>query len=144
MPSKKCRHATCSGDICRRIKKPKKLYKLKRKYICKISKKQVLKIKDKKELSEKDKLFYQEIWNEREHICFETGIYLGDESKTLFFHHVLEKGTRAYKAYRHCKWNIVLISWQVHDQVGMDIDKCPKIKAYRDLIIKKYITNETI
>ena len=75
---------------------------------------------------EQDKQFYSEIWDEREHVCFETGVYLGSEPYTTMFHHVLPKSK--YPQFRHCKWNIVLLHPDVHNQVETFIDKCPKVK----------------
>jgi hypothetical protein len=143
---KQCNHKGCTfnqfgGGYCRnhqwlRTDKKRKP-KPKRTPIRKRSIKQTKLLGERKLLQTKDWEFYLEIWDERDHICFETDQYLGNEPQTLFFHHVLEKGIRRYKKYRHCKWNIVLISWQVHDQVGMDIDRCPKIKAYHDKLLKQ-------
>lgn len=130
---KECFHPTC-GNKCRRIK-IKKI----RKPIHRISKKKQKTLPELKKISEKDKLFYQEIWEERPHVCFETGEYLGEEPFTLFFHHVLAKGARAYKQFRHYKWNIVLVNRQTHSQVELNIDKCPKIKQYREQIIKQHL-----
>lgn len=82
---------------------------------------------DKKALIEEDKKFYLEIWIEREPYCFETGEYLGDEPLITMFHHVLEKSK--YPQFRHEKWNVVLLTPDVHSQVHSNIDKCPKVKA---------------
>ena len=142
---KKCNKAGCNynqfgGGFCRNhqyLRTDKKTPNLKRTPIRKVSKKKTKSLGEKRLQTEQDWLFYLEIWNERPHVCFETDQPLGDEPLTVFFHHVLEKGLRRYAKYRHCKWNIVLITWQVHDQVGMDIDKCPKIKAYREQLLKQ-------
>jgi hypothetical protein len=136
---KKCKKQDCKynqfgGGFCRNhqyMRTDRKPKTPKRTAIKKVSPK-----RDTKQLHE-DWLFYLEIWSERPHVCFETNAPLGDEPLTIFFHHVLEKGINRYKKYRHCKWNIVLITWQVHDQVGMDIDRCPKIKAYREQLLKQ-------
>lgn len=141
---KQCNHPNCTynqfgGGYCRNhqwCRKDKTIKFPNRTPIRKRSIKQTKILGEKKSLQIKDWEFYLEIWDEREHVCFETDQYLGNEPQTLFFHHVLEKGIRRYKKYRHCKWNIVLISWQVHDQVGMDIDRCPRIKAYHDKLLK--------
>lgn len=74
-----------------------------------------------------DESFYQEIWDEREHKCFETGKPLGSEPITLYFHHILPKAK--YPLYRHMKWNIVLLHPDAHSQVEIFIDKCPRVKA---------------
>ena len=70
--------------------------------------------------------FYLEIWKERLHICYETDQPLGDEINLLFFHHILNK--QHYPQFRHSKWNIVLLSKDIHQQVESNIDKCPKVK----------------
>ena len=69
---------------------------------------------DQKELFEKDKAFYLEIWNERSHICEHCGAYLGNEPRTYFFDHVLEKAKRAYRHLRHEKMNIWLLCLNCH------------------------------
>lgn len=71
--------------------------------------------------------FYTNLWEEREHICFETGKLLLSEPLTLYFHHIL--GKSKYPQYRHEKWNIVLLDPDIHSQVETFIDKCPRVKA---------------
>lgn len=74
-----------------------------------------------------DDEFYSEVWNEREHKCFETNNPLTEEPLTLYFHHILPKAK--YPQYRHEKWNIVILHPDVHSQVEALIDKCPRVKA---------------
>jgi hypothetical protein len=137
---KYCRnHQWCRTDKKPKFLNNKKQKPLNRTPVKKISKKKQKGLGELKLQTEKDRAFYLEIWEEREHVCFESGEPLGNEPLTLFFHHVLEKGIRRYKKYRYCKWNIVLITWRTHDQVGMDIDRCPKIKEYREHILKTYV-----
>lgn len=71
--------------------------------------------------------YYQEMWDEREHVCFETGKPLVGDALTLYFHHILPKAK--YPQYRYEKWNIVLLHPDVHSQVETFIDKCPRVKA---------------
>lgn len=125
---KTCTHEGCNnpvfgGGYCRyhqmhRDKKPKTLKKL--------SVKGRLNKEVKKDMIEMDKIFYQKIWEEREHVCYETGQYLGDEPLMTYFHHVLEKSK--YPQYRHCSWNIVLVKAEIHNQIHSNIDKTPKVK----------------
>jgi hypothetical protein len=90
-----------------------------------------------------DWLFYLEIWNERPHIDYETGEPIPGDASTLYFHHVLPKRKSSrYEKYRHCKWNIVLVSWETHSKAETNIDFVPKIKAYRDLLLQKIDNNE--
>lgn len=136
MASKECRHPTCSGDTCRREKKPKKFYSLKRSSpIRKVSKKRRQRLGEQKVEQQKDWAFFLEIWDEREHICFESGQPIYGEPLTLYFHHVLEK--ELYPQYRYKKWNIVLVTWAVHDNVHRLAKLCPNIQAYREKLIKK-------
>ena len=83
-------------------------------------------------------LFYQEIWNERPHICYETGRKLGREPLSTFFHHLLEKVD--YPQFRHEKWNIVLISPQVHDQINIiGLSLTPKVKALTEKVKEEHL-----
>ena len=115
---------------------PKKTSTFKR--IKKISAKQVIRNKEKKKLSEKDKLFWATIWEERDHVDFETGEPIYGEYRTLYFHHVLPKhpGPGGYPQHRYKKWNIVIVSWETHTKAENNIDLVPKIKAYRDKLLK--------
>lgn len=127
--AKTCKHDSCGnpvfgGGYCkyhqnyRTDKKPKRIKK--------VSSKGILRKEQKKTLIGEDKKFYLEIWIERDHVCFETGEYLGEEPLMTMFHHVLEKSK--YPEYRHDKWNIVLLKPEVHNQVHSNIDKTPKVK----------------
>lgn len=145
--AKKCLHKDCKynqfgGGYCivhQFLRKDKKKNKPQnRTPIPKTSKRQRVRLGERKKLFEKDKEFYSEIWDERPHVCFETGVYLGEEPLTLYFHHVLEKGIERFSKYRHKKWNIVLLSWEAHDQVRSNIDLTPKVKAYTQKLLKKY------
>jgi hypothetical protein len=127
---KVCKVESCSnpvfgGGYCkyhqnlREDKKPKKLKKL--------SERGRLAKEAKKDLIELDKIFYQKIWEEREHVCYESNEYLGDEPNIFYFHHVLEKSK--YPQYRHCAWNIILVKAEIHTQIHSNIDKTPKVKV---------------
>lgn len=80
------------------------------------------KIKPRKTTGEA-KLF-KEIWFEREHICHNCGIFLGNEMKTFFFMHIKAKG--AHPGLRLTKENISLACYDCHtayDRIS--------IKAYK-------------
>lgn len=115
----------------KKVKTPKPLRK--------VSEKGKLRKEDKKTLVVNDMVFYLEIWQERKHVDFETGLPLPDKPLLQFFHHLLEKSPNNetdYSQYRHCKWNIVLVSWETHDKVHNNIDNCPKIKALTEQLRK--------
>lgn len=89
----------------------------------------------------KDNEFYKEIWKEREHICEECGIHLGDVMNKVFMSHVITKGSEP--RLRHIKENIFLLCFNHHsyyefqDQKTMNIyNKAQETKAYlRQLLI---------
>lgn len=141
--SKNCKHPTCEG-ICRRVKAPKKAKSaIKSTYrIKKVTKKQAKKNRSKDKIRKIDHVIYMEIWEEREHLDFETGLPILSEVSSLLFHHVLPKRPKSqggYPEFRHEKWNIILVSWETHTKAENNIDLVPKIKAYRDYLLKKYV-----
>lgn len=133
--SKECHHPTCE-ETCRRIKKPKKIYAIKRTPIRKVSKKQSKIVKDRKTETEKDWRFYLEIWEERDHVDFETGDSIIGEPLTLYFHHILSKGVKRFKQFRRCTWNVVIISWMTHTNADNAMTNTPRIKSYYNYLIK--------
>lgn len=141
---KKCTYSGCTfnqfgGGYCQRhqwCRTDKKPKSLNRTAIRKVSKKQRSILGERKLQREKDWQFYLEIWDERKHFCYETHEFLGNIPYTTFFHHVLPKASRAYKRFRYAKWNIVLISWQTHSKAENGIKFSPRVKAYRDYLIK--------
>lgn len=91
--------------------------------------------RERSRLHDKDVEFFNLIWEERPHVDFEDGRWLGNEPLLLFFHHVLPKGERLYKKYRYEKWNIVLLSWENHGKEN-NLQFLPKVKAYKKYLIK--------
>jgi hypothetical protein len=108
--------------------------------IPKFSKLGLQKNTEKKLLLQQDFIFYKNIWSIRQHYCFETGVYLGEELNLCFFHHVLPKEN--YPQYRHCAWNIVLLAQGVHNQVETNIEFCPKVNKLTKQLILKHKNNE--
>lgn len=144
---KYCEYKFCSknafgGGFCtnhqylRTDKKPKPL---KRTPIKKTSAKRATVLGERKAATLKDREFFLEIWNEREHVDFETCEPIYGEPLTLYFHHVLAKRPGEYPQYRYEKWNIIIVSWNTHTLAeGNQWKKIPKIAAYRDELLKKY------
>lgn len=97
---------------------------------------------EKSKLTKEDHALYMEIWNEREHVDFETDEII-PFPLSYNFHHVLPKkeGPGGYPQYRHCKWNIVLVGWSTHDKAERNVDLVPKIKAYRDKLLKEIFSS---
>lgn len=99
---------------------------LKRTRLKRVSLKQRLKIEQKKEITKRDHETYREIWKDRPHTCIESGRGLGKEPLTTYFHHLLKKET--FPQYRWEKWNIVILSPEMHGNAESDLDKVPKVK----------------
>ena|SRR5271155_232711 len=111
-----------------------KLRTARQKPIRNVSRKGKIRQQQKAKLIEKDRLLWAAIWEERPHIDFETNEPIYGEPLTLYFHHILER--RNYPQYRYSKWNIVLVSWDTHAKAESDLDLVPKIKAYRNKLLK--------
>lgn len=114
----------------------------------KISSKQKEKNKEKTEQTLKQFALFREIWDEREDetgfcYCFETNQRLDPvlyRSNSAVYDHVLEKQT--YPEYRFNKKNIVILHPEVHQQKGNNIDKCPKLKAYREKLLSLHLEHK--
>lgn len=109
--------------------------------IKKISKKQREKNKEKTIITQKMHSLFLEIWDEREDLegacyCFETGRRLDGRiyrSNTCCYDHVLEKSK--YPQYALDPKNIIILHPDVHQQKGLDIDKVPKVREYREKLL---------
>ncbi len=116
----------------------------------KISEKQKNRNKDKAEKTKQLHALFREIWDEREDevgncYCYESGRALPGyvfRGNTCCYDHVLEKNKAAYPQYAMVKKNIIIVHPDVHQQKGKDIDKCPKIKEYRDYLLTLHENGE--
>lgn len=119
----------------------------------KVSDKQKVKNEEKKIQSEKRRQLFLEIFEERCEIeartgkkfvrCFETGIRLYEipfKENTCIYHHCLHKSK--YPEYDLCKENLVIITPHIHEQVHLNIDKTPKVKAKTEELLNKHLNNE--
>lgn len=121
---------------------------LKRTRVRKVSSKQREKNKLKTEDSQRMYEWFREIWDEREDeegncYCFETGRAMHGSvyrSNTCVYDHVLEK--ESWPQYKMVKRNIVIIHPEIHNQKGMNIDKTPKIKKYREFLLSLHYENK--
>lgn len=95
--------------------------------IPKISKKRQKKLDAQKDLQKLDHDFYKEVWAASPHSCVECKRKLGRIPNTMYFHHLLPK--RNYPQYRHVPENIAIVCADCHQQVEVNIDKTPIVKA---------------
>lgn len=118
--------------------------------IRKVSEKQKERNAKKVEATKSLHILFGEIWDEREDeagncYCFESGRILPGykyRGNTCCYDHVLEKNDQAYPEYAMVKKNIIIVDPLIHQQKGIDIDKCPKIKVYRDYLLSLHEKDE--
>lgn len=89
---------------------PLKIYP---KHINKISKSKIAKIEHEKEQSDKQKQLFYNIWESNPHRCQSCNKFLGNEIKTYFFDHLLEKSK--YKDLRYNEDNIFICCMDCHE-----------------------------
>jgi hypothetical protein len=78
------------------------------------------------------------IWKERKHQCDVSAVPLGMEPRSYYFHHILEK--RSFEKYALCKWNIIILSWEIHNSYESNPDNQPILKALRNDLLYKLET----
>ena len=87
-------------------------------------------------LPNKDHLFFMEIWKKRPHRSEISGVYLGKEPSSAFFHHILPKNK--YPEVRMDEENIILLTMDEHADVESDMYKFDIINQRRTKLLKKY------
>ncbi len=89
----------------------------------------------KKELAEMH-LFFLEIWKKRPHKSEISGASLGSEALSAYFHHILPKSK--YPEASLDEENIILLTWEEHDQVEMDTTRYEEVNKRREQLKQKY------
>jgi hypothetical protein len=87
--------------------------------------------KKRKLVVDEDISFFEEIWTTRPHKSEVSGAPLGDEFNVCFFSHILSKG--AYPRFRHNPKNILLMTFEEHQEFEFTDRKDPKWNDVRDL-----------
>ena len=83
----------------------------------------------------KDHLFFMDIWRKRPHRSEISGVYLGKEPSSAFFHHILPKNK--YPEVRMDEENIILLTIDEHADVESDMYKFDIINQRRINLLKK-------
>ena len=122
----KCGANVLEGDLCWKHK-PKKMLK-------KTNHKSPQLTFDQKIHQMKD--FFLEIWKERPHYSEISRQFLGNEPKTLYFHHLLLKSK--YPEAKYDKENIVLLTAEEHSNVHLNESRYELINRKRELLKTKY------
>lgn len=89
--------------------------------------------------------FFKEVWDKREDengdcYCYETGRQLPVShfrQNSCCYHHIIPKNK--YPEFAFEEWNIVILHPDIHTQVEMDIDKCPRVKELTRKIKQEYL-----
>lgn len=80
--------------------------------------------------------FFLKIWRNKPHYSEISGIYLGTEPKTYFFHHILEK--QSNKEAMYDEDNIILLTFDEHQNIHLNPNRYEEINKRREQLIKKY------
>ncbi len=86
--------------------------------------------------SDKMKKFFLDIWRERKHFSEISGIWLGAEPLTIFFHHILK--SRKYPQAKHDKECIILLTFAEHQKAEQDEHFYEEINKRREYLKQKY------
>jgi hypothetical protein len=79
---------------------------------------------------------FMHIWRIRVHKSEISGIYLGNEASSAYFHHILPKSVYPQAALD--EENIILLHPDEHGNVEIDMYRYPEINRRRELLWKKY------
>ena len=129
----KCQYKGCTrnsiGEFCMQHKP--------RKAIPKMSPKTVKRIKEEgpKDTSKRDQ-FFLSIWKKRPHKSEISGTPLYGDISSLYFHHILEK--ELYKDAEFDPENIVLVTWEEHDNLHKDSSRYEEVNERRTKLLEKY------
>ena len=80
--------------------------------------------------------FFMQIWHDRVRASEVSGIYLGNEALSIYFHHILPKNK--YPEASLDEENIILMTADEHDSVENDMYKYEEINERRIKLLKKY------
>jgi hypothetical protein len=81
-------------------------------------------------------LLFDDIWNKKSHKSEISGEYLGKEPSTVYFHHILPK--EKYPEAKFDEENIILLTFDEHNNVENDMYKYEKINKKREQLKIKY------
>ena len=79
------------------------------------------------------------IWKKRLHLSEISGLPLVGEALSTYFHHILPKSKYPQAALD--EENIILLTWQEHDQVEMDPTRYEEVNKRREQLKQKYEIN---
>jgi hypothetical protein len=80
--------------------------------------------------------FFLHIWKKKPHKSEISGTSLGSEALSTYFHHILPKSK--YPEACLDEENIILLTWEEHDQVETDPTRYEEVNKRREQLKKKY------
>jgi hypothetical protein len=80
--------------------------------------------------------FFLQIWKKRLHLSEVSGLPLVGEPLHIYFHHILPK--EKYPQAALDEENIILLTWEEHDQVEMDTTRYEEVNKRREQLKQKY------
>lgn len=80
--------------------------------------------------------FFLSIWNKRRHKSEISGIYLGREPLSIFFHHILPKDK--FEEAKYDENNIILLTLDEHTNCESDMYRYEEVNRRREKLLEKY------
>lgn len=80
--------------------------------------------------------FFLWIWKKRRHVSEISGVRLGKEPLTVYFHHILPK--EKYPDAKFDEENIILLNLEEHDNLERDMYKYDVVNQRREILKTKY------
>lgn len=80
--------------------------------------------------------FFLSIWKKKPHYSEISGVYLGSEAMSTYFHHILPK--EKYPEASLDEENIILLTLDEHTNVESDIYKYEEVNRRREQLKQKY------
>lgn len=80
--------------------------------------------------------FFLQIWSKRRHFSEISNIYLGKEPLSIYFHHILPK--EKFPEAEYDEDNIILLTFDEHNNVEMNMYKYEEVNRRRELLKEKY------
>ena len=81
-------------------------------------------------------MFFMDCWNKKPHRSEISGVYLGSEPMSTYFHHILPKSK--YPEACFDEENIILLSFIEHQQVESDMYRYEEVNKRREQLKIKY------
>ena len=79
---------------------------------------------------------FMDIWKKRKHYSEVSGVYLGSEAMSTYFHHILPKGK--YPEACLDEENIILLTLEEHSNVENDMYRYEEVNKRRNYLLTKY------